>query len=113
MLVTAWHVLDDIGAAAGHGDRVEVDPLAGGAAFGAVVARSDPLRDLAVLTCEAGLAGVAGPLAATDQMPLRALVTVTGHAVPDDPGALLPVPGSRRVSGRAGRPVMTRCRWAG
>jgi tetratricopeptide (TPR) repeat protein len=85
VLVTAWHVLDDVGAG-GDGDRVQVDPLAGGAAFGAVVARTDPLRDLAVLTCEARLAGVAGPLAAADGVPLRALVSVTGHAVPDDPG---------------------------
>ena len=33
-----------------------------------------------------GLKGVAGPLAAADSLPLRALVSVTGHAVPDDPG---------------------------
>ena len=85
VLVTAWHVLDDIGAA-GDDDRVAVDPLGGGAAFTAQVARTDPLRDLAVLTCEAGLERVAGPLAAADQMPLRALVSVTGHAAPDDPG---------------------------
>ena len=29
---------------------------------------------------------MAGPLTATDQIPLRVKVTVTGHAVPDDPG---------------------------
>ena len=52
VLVTAWHVLDEIGAAA-EDARVRVDPLAGGAAFDAVVARMDPLRDLAVLTCTA------------------------------------------------------------
>ena len=46
----------------------------------------DPLRDLAVLTSAAGLPTVAGPLTATDQIPLRVKVTVTGHAVPDDPG---------------------------
>ena len=31
---------------------------------------------------------MAGPLAATDQVPLRVKVTVTGHVVPDDPGHL-------------------------
>ena len=85
VLVTAWHVLDDIGAAAENA-RVRIDPLAGGEAFGAAVARMDPLRDLAVLTSALGLPAVAGPLAATDQIPLRVKVTVTGHAVPDDPG---------------------------
>ena len=85
VLVTAWHVLDDIGAAADDA-RVRVDPLAGGEAFDAAVARMDPLRDLAVLTSAAGLPAVAGPLTATDQVPLRVKVTVTGHAVPDDPG---------------------------
>ena len=85
VLVTAWHVLDDVGAT-GEGAQVGVGPLAGGEPFSAVVARTDPLRDLAVLTCGAGLSGVAGPLTATDQVPRRVLVTVTGHAVLDDPG---------------------------
>ena len=87
-LVTAWHVLSDIGLA-DDGDQVTVDPLAGGTAFSAVVARADPLRDLAVLTCEprqAGLTAAAGPLGTADSLPLRELVSVTGHAVPDDPG---------------------------
>jgi hypothetical protein len=70
VLVTAWHVLADVGAA-DDGDQVMVDPLGGGAGFGAVVTRTDPLRDLAVLTCEARLPGVAGLLAAADEMPLR------------------------------------------
>jgi hypothetical protein len=85
VLATAWHVLEDIGAAADDA-QVTVDPLAGGEAFGAAVVRLDPLRDLAVLAADGGLQGVAGALTATDQMPLRARVTVTGHAVPDDPG---------------------------
>jgi hypothetical protein len=85
VLVTAWHVLDDIGAAAENA-CVRIDPLAGGAAFDAAVARLDSLRDLAVLTSAAGLPTVAEPLWATDQVPLRVQVTVTGHAVPDDPG---------------------------
>jgi hypothetical protein len=87
VLVTAWHVLDDIGAAADDA-RVRIDPLAGGEGFDAAVARIDPLRDLAVLTSDAGLPTVAGPLTATDQVPLRVPVTVTGHAVPEDRGHL-------------------------
>lgn len=84
VLVTAWHVLLGIGTA-DIGDRVAVDPLAGGTGFEALVARIDPLRDLAVLTCEVRLAGTAGQLADADSVPLRARVAVTGHAVPDDP----------------------------
>ena len=112
VLVTAWHVLEDIGAAS---DRrpVRVDPLAGGESFEATVARVDPVHDLAVLTSDMpACRGRPGTLTATDQMALRAGVTVTGHAVPDDPGhryRFLNAPGS----GRGGRPAMTRCRWAG
>jgi tetratricopeptide (TPR) repeat protein len=84
VLVTAWHVLDDIGAAE-DGDRVTVSPLAGGAAFGTTVTRADALRDLAVLTSEIRLPAVTGPLAAADQLPLRTPMSVTGHAEPDDP----------------------------
>ena len=85
VLVTACHVLDDIGAATGEA-RLRVDPLAGGDRFGAVVKRVDPVHDLAVLVCDASLAAMAGTLTETDHMTLRAGVTVTGHAVPDDPG---------------------------
>ena len=62
---------------------MRVDPLAGGEPFSAAVARMDPVRDLAVLTAEARLPAAAGPLTATDQMALRAQVTVTGHVVPE------------------------------
>ena len=85
MLVTAWHILDAIGAAA-YDARVRVDPLAGGKSFGTAVVRMGSLRDLAVLVSDTRLPAVVGPLTATDQMPLRTTVTVTGHAVPDDPG---------------------------
>jgi Trypsin-like peptidase domain len=82
VLVTAWHVLDDIGAAEADA-AVQVDPLAGGEAFGAAVQRLDLVHDLAVLTCAGGgLAVAAEPLTATDQLPLRVEVRVTGHAVP-------------------------------
>lgn len=85
VLVTAWHVLDGIGTARDEA-RVRVDPLAGGEPFGATVVRFDPLRDLAVLTCDAPLPAVAGKLTATGPMTLRTEVSVTGHAAPDDPG---------------------------
>lgn len=48
VLVTAWHVLNDIGAAAPD-SPVQVDPLAGGDPFEATVARLDATHDLAVL----------------------------------------------------------------
>ena len=85
VLVTACHVLADIGAASDD-SPVQVDPLAGGDSFEVTVARVDPVHDLAVLISDAGLPGTAGELTATDRVALRAGVTVTGHAVPDDPG---------------------------
>ena len=83
VLVTAWHVLDEIGAA--ENAQVQIDPSATGERFDAIVSRIDRLRDLAVLTSAASLPAVAGPLAATDQISLGEKVTVTGHVVPDDP----------------------------
>ena len=83
VLVTAWHVLDGIGAAA-PGAPVRVDPLAGGAAFDASVARLDPVHDLAVLTTGTPLPAVAGAVTLTDRVGLRAQVTVTGHVLVDD-----------------------------
>ena len=85
VLVTAWHVLDDIGAAAEDAE-VQIDPLAGGDSFGAVVARVDPVHDLAVMVSGTALPTTAPPLAGTDRMALRAGVTVTGYCVVDDPG---------------------------
>ena len=38
VLVTAWHVLDDVNSAT-EGKQVQIDPLAGGDRFGAVVRR--------------------------------------------------------------------------
>ena len=98
VLVTAWHVLDGIGAA-GQGTRVEVDPLAGGGASEARVARLDQAHDLAVLVCEVHLPATAGDLAATDHMAPRTAVTVTGHCV---------ITGS----GRTARSLTTIGRWA-
>ncbi len=59
VLVTAWHVLEDIGAA-DEDARVGVDPLAGGEAFEATVARLDRVHDLAVLVCDIHLPATAG-----------------------------------------------------
>ena len=85
VLVTAWHVLDDVDSAA-DGEPVQIDPLAGGDSFSAAVARLDRTHDLAVLVGDAHLPETAGDLTSTDQMSLRAGVTVTGHCVVDDPG---------------------------
>ena len=85
VLVTACHVLDEIGAAS-EATPVQVDPLSGGQPFDAVVARLDPLRDLAVLTTRHQLPEVAGELTPTGHIPLRTEVNVTGHVVVDDPG---------------------------
>ena len=50
------------------------------------VMRLDPVHDLAFLTSDTALPTTSGALTATDQLPLRAQVTVTGHAAPEDPG---------------------------
>jgi tetratricopeptide (TPR) repeat protein len=99
VLATAWHVLDGIGAA-GQGTRVGVDPLAGGEASEARVARLDQDHDLAVLVCDVHLPASAGDLVATDQMAPRTAVTVTGHCV---------IAGA----GRTARSLTTIGRWAG
>ena len=67
---------------------------------GAVVVRFDPLRDLAVLTCDAALPEVAGELTATGQMKLRTEVSVTGLSV---------IAGS----GHTARSLTTIGRWTG
>ncbi|MFD4602225.1 tetratricopeptide repeat protein [Streptomyces sp. NPDC058464] len=54
LLVTAWHVLDCVEAGA-VGASVRVDPLSGGGAFDAVVARVDPVHDLAVIRAQQAL----------------------------------------------------------
>ena len=75
VLVTAWHVLDDIGEAS-EDAQVWVDPLTGGEAFGTVVRRLDPVHDLAVLGCtDRALPSCAGPLVPADEVALRAPVS--------------------------------------
>src|ERR1044071_2174839 len=83
VLVTAWHVLDQLGAAT-VGAPVRVDPLQGGHAFEAEVRRLDPVHDLGVLAGAGSLPESAGPLTATDELKLRTKVFATGHAVLDD-----------------------------
>jgi Trypsin-like peptidase domain len=85
VLVTAWHVLDELGAAEEQAG-VRVDPLAGGDGFEAVVARLDHVHDLAVLQSATALAAVCGALTPTERMEVGAPVVVTGHAVIADPG---------------------------
>jgi hypothetical protein len=99
VLVTAWHVLDDIGATAENA-RVRIDPLASGEAFEAAVARLDQDHDLAVLVSERHLSASAEELTATDRMAPRTAVTVTGHSVITD-------------SGRTARSLTTIGRWTG
>ena len=117
VLVTAWHVLDELGAAEEQA-VVRVDPLAGGDGFEAVVARLDHVHDLAVLQSATALAAVCGALTPTEQMELGAAVAVTGHAVIDDPGHVfrsLDAPGTwaggttRDDSVAAGPDVQQRC----
>ena len=86
VLVTAWHVLDDLGAGV-EGSIVRLDPLqGGGSARQAKVERADPLHDLAVLMTGEPLAGCVAGLAASDEVAIGVPVLMTGMAVLDDPG---------------------------
>ena len=69
--MTAWYVLDALGAAAEQA-VVRIDPLAGGDGFEAVVLRLDHVHDLAVLQSPVVLAAVCGALMPTEQMALGA-----------------------------------------
>jgi hypothetical protein len=95
VLVTAWHVLADIGSN-GEGSEVWVDGLEGGEAFVATVRSFDEAHDLAVLHTAGDLGGSIRGLAATDTVGWEASVIVTGVAEVDDPGIgyrLLDAPG--------------------
>ena len=85
VLVTAWHVLDDLGA--GDVDAVvQVDPLRGGEPTQARVSRVDPVHDLAVLSAAKPLAECVPGLAATDEVELDTWVAITGVSEVEDPG---------------------------
>ncbi|MEV0360262.1 tetratricopeptide repeat protein [Nocardia sp. NPDC050697] len=81
VLVTAAHVLNEVGA--GYLDAVvPVDALAGGGeVFQAQVARLDLIHDLAVLTTETALAASVAGWASTDSIDIGAATVVTGVAV--------------------------------
>ena len=86
VLVTAWHVLDDLGAGE-EGSIVRLDPLQGGGhARQAKVERADPLHDLAVLITGEPLAGCVAGLGASDEVAIGVPVVITGMAVLNDPG---------------------------
>lgn len=84
LLVTAWHVLNDLGAAEVDA-QVTVDPLAGGSAITARVIRVDEDHDVAVVAADAPLAANA-KLAETDLVPLATSVRITGYAQLNDVG---------------------------
>lgn len=86
VLVTAWHVLDDLDAG-GHGDEVMVDALADShPPASARVAQVDPLHDLAVLICSKQLTSTIGMVGVTDTVDFATPVVVTGVATVDDGG---------------------------
>jgi len=77
VLVTAWHVLNDVGDAA-PGAVTRVDPLAGGRWFAAVVELVNEQLDLAVLRGDIPLAGSVPGLVPTDMVGLRTELEITG-----------------------------------
>ncbi|MEV0030210.1 tetratricopeptide repeat protein [Nocardia sp. NPDC050793] len=85
VLVTAAHVLHEVGA--GYQDAVvRVDDLSGALpAFEATVARVDDLHDLAVLTSTTALAESVKGWAATDLIPLDTPAVVAGVSEVPDP----------------------------
>ncbi|MGB7798405.1 MAG: trypsin-like peptidase domain-containing protein [Pseudonocardiaceae bacterium] len=85
VLVTAWHVLDDLGAAVIDAE-VRLDPLQGGPSRDARVVRLDPRHDLAVLVTEEPLTECVAGLAASDEVTATTPVAITGVVAVDDPG---------------------------
>ncbi|OLB64095.1 MAG: hypothetical protein AUI10_12550 [Actinobacteria bacterium 13_2_20CM_2_72_6] len=125
VLVTACHVLADIGRAAVRA-RVAVDALGGGDAVPAEVRATDPLRDMAVLATQTPLpASVTGLVATASVTPSASIVisgvsrfpdrrehrylTTTGvwqgAALREDRVALSRVESSGVVRGMSGAPV--------
>jgi hypothetical protein len=84
VMVTAAHVLEDLGAAA-PGAEVRVDPLEGGDSFNAHVIAVQPRNDLAVLRASRDLTTTIPCLAATGTVPTGAEVTLTAAGHLDDP----------------------------
>ena len=85
ILITAWHVLDDIQA--DIGSHIAIDALAGGVEeFSAVVEAVHPVHDIAILRAESELAESVKGWAATDALNLGTSVTATGVSRVDDGG---------------------------
>jgi len=103
VLVTAWHVLETMGA--GHeGAVVALDPLIGGPARRAVVQRLDPVHDLAVLTTGEPLPECVPGLAASDEVVIGTPVVITGTPVLNDSGHSYPyIDADGRWAGAADR----------
>ncbi|MFI7594448.1 tetratricopeptide repeat protein [Micromonospora sp. NPDC049359] len=85
VLVTAHHVLVDIGAAA-VGSMVRVGPVGVGAGWDATVERFDEVHDLAVLRAERPLPGSASHLVVSDGVRDNEAVTTAGYPTVEDDG---------------------------
>jgi hypothetical protein len=77
VIITAWHVIDDIGAASING-AVKIDPLRGGDVIEGRVVALDPIHDLAVLQTAKALPDVVPGLKPSDKVAQRAQVSITG-----------------------------------
>src|SRR4051795_8179638 len=82
-IVTAWHVVRDVGAER-VGDAVTVDPLGGGSAIGGRVVATDPTHDLALLYIAAPPPDTVAGLGSSDGIDPETLVTITGAPEVDD-----------------------------
>jgi len=87
VLVTAWHVLVEVGAE-GVGATVAVDGLQAGAAgpVAAVVVAADAVHDVAVLRRAEPLPASEPRLALSTEQAIGTPVVVSGHGLLDDPG---------------------------
>ncbi|MFC0027997.1 tetratricopeptide repeat protein [Micromonospora chaiyaphumensis] len=85
VLVTAHHVLVDIGAAA-VGCVVRVGPVGGGAGWNATVQRVDEVHDLAVLRAEQPLSGSVSQVVVSDGVRDNEAVTTAGYPTVEDDG---------------------------
>jgi hypothetical protein len=85
VLVTAWHVLNDLDRGE-VGAGVRLDPLQGGPPRDARVERIDLSHDLAVVVTDKPLADCVAGWTGTDAVPQATPVTVTGVVIMDDPG---------------------------
>ncbi|MEU8285164.1 tetratricopeptide repeat protein, partial [Micromonospora sp. NPDC048905] len=85
VLVTAHHVLAEIGAAA-VGSVVRIGPVGGRAGWDATVQRVDEVHDLAVLRAEQPLAGSVSQVVASDGVRDNEPVTTAGYPTVEDDG---------------------------